>query len=147
MHTWRCYIFNTSSEQIGTSPSQKLFSRRTRTRIPTTADLLAPKIVAKERVLIGLDRAKASQKRNYDTKARVLQSLKPGEMVRVRLPGEQNWSLATCAKQVGPRSYDVVCGDRKYRRNRRDLRKTPEHQSDSLKEELSMSREWRQVPN
>ena len=57
--------------------------------------------------MIGLDRAKASQKRNYDTKARVLQSLKPGEMVRVRLPGEQNWSLATRAKQVGPRSYEV----------------------------------------
>ena len=56
-------------------------------------------------------------------------------MVRVRLPGEQNWSLATCTKQISPRSYEVLCGDRKYRRNRRDLRKTTESQMDSSKEE------------
>ena len=66
-------------------------------------------------------------------------------MVRVSLSGEQNWSLATCAKQVGPRSYEVLCGDRKYRRNQRDLRKTPEYQSDSLKKELSTSIEGRQL--
>ena len=56
-------------------------------------------------------------------------------MVRVRLPGyQQKWSLATCMKQVSPRSYEVLCGDRSYRRNQRDLRKTPEYQSDSSKE-------------
>ena len=68
---------NTPSERDGASPSQKLFSRRTRTRIPTTAELLSPKVVVKDRVLAGLDRAKASQKRNYDRKAYVLPSLKP----------------------------------------------------------------------
>ena len=41
---------NTPSERDGGSPSQKLFSRQTRTRIPTTAELLSPKVVVKDRV-------------------------------------------------------------------------------------------------
>ena len=62
-------------------------------------------------------------------------------MVRVRLPGDQQkWSLATCMKQVSPRSYEVLCGDRSYRRNRRDLRKTPEYQSEGKAPVLTDSR-------
>lgn len=93
-------------------------------------------MIEKEKVLSGFDHAKASQKRNYDMKAHVLPSLKPGEMVHLRLPGKQNWSLGTCTKHVGPRSYEVLCEDRKYIRNRRDLRKTPEYQSDLTKIQL-----------
>ena len=62
-------------------------------------------------------------------------------MVRVRLPGDQQkWSLATCMKQVSPRSYEVLCGDRSYRRNRRDLRKNPEYQSEGKAPVLTDSR-------
>ena len=129
---------NTPSERDGASPSQKLFSRRTRTRIPTTTDQLSPQVVAKEIVAAGLKRAKETQKRNYDVKAHVLPSLKAGDMVRVRLPGEQKWSQAICTKQVGPRSYEVLCKNWRYRRNRVDLRKTPERQ---------FGREWQRFPD
>ena len=56
--------------------------------------------------------------------------------VRVKLPGKQTWSLAKCVKQVGPRSYEVMCGERIYRRNRRDLRKTAETFADIRETQL-----------
>ena len=44
----------------------------------------------------------------------------------MRLPGKQEWSLGTCTRVLKNRSYEVeVCG-RRYRRNRRQLRMTPE---------------------
>ena len=49
----------------------------------------------------------------------------------MRLTEEQKWSLGTCIKQVGPRSYDVRCGERTYTRNRRHIRKTVEKFLDS----------------
>lgn len=97
-------------------------------------ELLFPQVIEKKKVVAGLHRSKASQKRHYDVKTHVLPLLKPGEMVRVRLPGEQNRSLAICSKQVGQRSYEVLCGARQYRRNRRDLRKTLEYQPDPTTE-------------
>ena len=115
---------NTPSERDGVSPSQKLFSRRVRARLPTTKELLKPQVVDGNKVMAGAERAKRKQKENYDVKAHSLSPLEVGEFVRVKLPGKQTWSLAKCVKQVGPRSYEVMCGERIYRRNRRDLRKT-----------------------
>ena len=42
----------------------------------------------------------------------------------MRLPGDEKWSFAIWKKQAGPRSYKVLCGNQKYRRNRRRLRST-----------------------
>ncbi|CAB3985380.1 PREDICTED: uncharacterized protein LOC109476859 [Paramuricea clavata] len=109
---------NTPSERDGVSPSQKLFSIRTRTCLPTTKDLLKPRVIDAEKVVTGAEQAKEKQKENYDVKARVLVPLEAGEIVRMRLPKEQKWSLGTCIKQVGPR-------------NRRHIRKTAEKFRDS----------------
>ena len=117
---------NTPSERDGVSLSQKLFSRRTRARLPTTKELLKPRVVDTDKVMAGAERAKLKQKENYDVKAHSLTPLEAGEFVRLKLPGKQTWSLAKCIKQVGPRSYEVICGERIYRRNRRDLRKSVE---------------------
>ena len=135
---------NTPSERDGVSPSQKLFSRRTRTRLPTTRDLLKPRVVDVEKVAVGAELAREKQKENHDVNARVLSPLEAGEIVRMRLPGEQKWSLATCVKQVGPRSYEVLCGERKYRRNRCHLRKTAEEHPNSAR--LTDGREYQTHP-
>ena len=120
---------NTPSERDGVSPSQKLFSRRTRTCIPTTRDLLKPRVVDAKKVAVGAELAREKQKENYDVNARVLSPLEAGEIVCMRLPGEQKWSLATCVKQVG-----------KYRRNRCHLRKTAEEHPNSAR--LTDGREY-----
>ena len=119
---------NTPSERDGVSPSQKLFSRRMRARLPTTKELLKPRVVA--------ERAKRKQKENYDVKAHSLSPLEVGELVRVKLPGKQTWLLAKCVKQICPLSYEVMCGERIYRRNRRDLRKTVETFADIRETQL-----------
>ena len=81
--------------------------------------------------MAGAERAKLKQKENYDVKAHSLTPLEVGEFVRLKLHGKQTWLLAKCIKQVGPRSYEVICGERMYRRNRRDLRKTVETLSET----------------
>jgi len=40
----------------------------------------------------------------------------------MKLPGEEQWFLGFCKKQVGTRSYLVECQGQQYRRNRRQLR-------------------------
>ena len=45
----------------------------------------------------------------------------------MKLPGDDNWTLGTCKKQVAPRSYLVDCNGMTYRRNRQHLRKTNEY--------------------
>ena len=44
----------------------------------------------------------------------------------MKRPGEIEWSQAKCLKSIGPRSYLVESGGRKYRRNRRQLKLTEE---------------------
>ena len=87
--------------------------------------------------MAGAERAKRRQKENYDVKAHSLSPLEVGEFVRVKLPGKQTWSSAKCVKQVGPRSYEVMCGERIYRRNRRDLKKTVETFADIRETQLN----------
>ena len=53
---------NTLSEGDGVSPSKKLFSRRTRTCLPTTNDLLKPVVVDDENVMSGAERARQKRK-------------------------------------------------------------------------------------
>ena len=48
-------------------------------------------------------------------------SIAPGEIVRLRLPGQSTWSTGECKGLVGPTSYEVKVGERSYRRNRRQL--------------------------
>jgi hypothetical protein len=46
---------NSPSERDGVRSSQKLFSRRTRTCLPTTKDLLKPNVIDAEKVVIGVE--------------------------------------------------------------------------------------------
>ena len=72
----------TPSEQLQTSPSQRLMGRRTRTPVPVCDKALKPKRpngVRKE-----LHQRKQTQKRKYDKNAPDLRDLTPGKTVRFR---------------------------------------------------------------
>ena len=116
---WR----NTPSKD-GASPSQKLFSRRTRTTLPTSETLYHPQIVDDVAENIKLRRQKAKQL--YDQHAKPLPELEVGEQIKLqphnpKLP----WSQGSCIAKVGPRSYLVQTKDGIYRRNRKFIR--PDH--------------------
>ena len=111
-----------------------MFSRRTRTLIPTTSELLKPKIV--EDVQGKLVKRKQLQTKYYNISAKELPPLSQGDIVRVK-PTDRSgrWFKARVERQVDVRSYEVRTEDGKVlRRNRRHLRnsKEPAHIRDNL---------------
>lgn len=118
---WR----NTPNED-GKSPAQMLMSRRTRTLLPVTDELLQPKVV--EGVPEDIKTRKQKAKHYYDKTAKDLPELDIGETVRIQ-PDQpkQPWRKVKCLQKVGPRSYLVEAENgQKYRRNRKFLRTTGE---------------------
>ena len=75
---WR----NTPSEGLESSPAQRMFGRRTRPLIPTSGELLKPKIV--EDVQGKLVRRKQLQAKHYNISAKELLPLSKGEIVLVK---------------------------------------------------------------
>ena len=69
---------------------------------------------------------KQKQKFYYDWHSHELPTLHDGDAVRMRLPGENEWSLGRVIGEEGPRSFWVDVNGKHYRRNRRWLRATPE---------------------
>ncbi|KAJ8395956.1 hypothetical protein AAFF_G00026640 [Aldrovandia affinis] len=116
---WR----NTPTENMGSSPAQRLMSRRLKTSIPATNKLLEPVVVVG--VTEKLRHRKQLAKSFYDRSARDLPELEVGETVRMKpLPGDNTgrWGVGTCLRRVAPRSYLVDVDGSLYRRNRVDLR-------------------------
>jgi len=63
----------------------------------------------------------------FDNKsAHPLVALKPGEVVRMKLPGQHIWTPAVVSGEVAPILYEVRANGTVYRRNRRDLLHTKE---------------------
>ena len=118
---WR----NTPTEGMATSPAQRLMGRRCRTLLPMSESLLRPSYPLRDDVRAMSDR-KRRQKHYYDRHAKPLPNVSPGEIVRMRLPGQKVWTPATCLDSAGPRSFLVKSGSTVYRRNRRDIIKTGE---------------------
>ena len=112
---WR----NTPTEGVGTSPAQRLMGRRCKTLLPVAATLLQPRYSTEEdtRALVGM---KQRQQYYYNKHTKSLKPISPGETVRMKLPGQSNWSAGTCTGLAGLRSYNVKVGHI-YRRNRRQL--------------------------
>ncbi|KAL9970142.1 hypothetical protein ACROYT_G022469 [Oculina patagonica] len=120
---WR----NTPTENMGSSPAQRLMSRRTRTLLPTANQLLRPQVVEGVAEKIKVRRQKA--KHYFDRGSKELPELKIGQPVRVKpspSQRENKWRLGTCVQQVAPRSYIVDVSGREYRWNRKFLRTTLE---------------------
>ena len=113
---WR----NTPTEGVGTSPAQRLMGRHCKTLLPVTDALLQPRYSTEQdaRSIMG---AKQRQQHYYNKGAKPLEAIKPGETVRLQLPGQKAWSLGVCVREVGSRSFEVKAGSSTYRRNRRHL--------------------------
>ena len=79
---WR----NTPTKEVGSSPTQRLMSRRTKTQLPTADALLKPRVNVKEMLTMKRQR---SQK-YYDKTAHELPALREGDVVRVKPnPGDK----------------------------------------------------------
>ena len=122
---WR----NTPSESVNSAPAQRIFGRRTKTRIPTSVQLLKPQLPVD--VEQKLRKNKAKQSLYYDRGSKELNDLQPGDVVRIQPPRgigrRKPWTKARVGEKVDIRSYEVRTEDgRVLRRNRRHLRLTKE---------------------
>ena len=115
----------TPLEGINLSPAQLLMGRRPRNKLPTSRELLSPTMYNRKDLVHRLNEQKNKQKFYHDRKsANELPPLHPGDQVRMEpLPRSKQWSPGVIiSHHKNPRSYIVQCGDRRYRRNRRQLR-------------------------
>jgi hypothetical protein len=110
------------------SPAQLLMGRRLKGKLPTTSNLLKPKLVNCNLARNQLQARKSRQKFYYDKNAKPLKELQQGEHIRIKQ--QKLWKPAivvTRPQEDQPRSYIVHTNDGgSYRRNRRDLLKTGE---------------------
>lgn len=121
---------NTPTQGLGTSPAQRLLSRRTRTLLPIRDSLLEPKVTNNRS---GLIKNQQRQAKYYNQTAKDMDPLKPGDVVRVQ-PFVPNtlWRKARVSTPLGNRSYAVELDTGSIlRRNRRHLRKAVEARPDT----------------
>ena len=118
---------NTPSQGLGTSPVQRLMSRRIRAQPPIIPQLLTP--VVQPGTYQQLLTNKERQVRAYNRGSTDMGALWNGDTVRLVPPGNSNKEAvkAKAERCVGTRSFEVVTEDgARYRRNRRHLRRTKE---------------------
>ena len=117
------------NSEIG-SPAQRLFSRRTRTLLPTSTNKLQPEVQSPGQVHDVLkDERHHRAKKYFDRGTRTLAPLNQNDTIRVRM--DKTWQpalmLSKSSDQNQPRSYKIqLPSGRITRRNRRDLLRTNE---------------------
>ena len=107
---------NTPTQGVGSSPAQRLMSRRTRTLLPIAANLLYPKVEEGVTKMLKLKRQKA--KSYHDRSSIVLSKLEIGQEVRVAGQRNKTWEPGTCVEKLSDRSYMVEVNGAIIRRNR-----------------------------
>ena len=116
---------NTPTQGLDTSPAQRLTSHRTKTLLPTTANLLHPQVTEDQHQKLLCN--KELQAKYYNRGARALAMLNPGDMLRMyhrsKKTKDQELLKASLRSQVSTWSYEVVPEDGKSLcRNRVHLR-------------------------
>ena len=120
---------NTPTQGMESSPAQRLLNRRTRTLLPTTKQLLQPRVVFPDREVKDLKRRQDQQTRYYNRRAKDLPPLEEGDTIRMKpfQLGKKTWKKATVCERLDERSYIVETPDGDtYRRNRCHLKKSHE---------------------
>lgn len=107
---WR----NTPAEQLGQSPAQIMFGRRTRTHLPMAQKLLSS--AHDTAAHNALQKAKERQAAHYDRTAKEKQTLNVGDTVRTRWDKRQPWTKAEVTKVFPHRSYELRYQDGTVRR-------------------------------
>ena len=111
---------NTPTQGVGSSPAQRLMSRRTRTLLPISANLLYPKVEEGVTKKLKVKRQKA--KSYHDRSSIVLPELEIGQEVRVAGQRNKTWEEGTCVEKLSNRSYMVQVNGAIIRRNREALK-------------------------
>ena len=107
---WR----NTPSEQLGHSPAQIMFGRRTRTHLPMTTNLLASAHDATAHE--ALVAAKQRQAEYYNRTARERPPLSVSDTVRTRWNQSEAWEKGQVTRVLPHRSYEIRGEDGSLRR-------------------------------
>ena len=113
---------NTPQEGFGTSPAQRLLSRRRKSNLPTSSNLLKPNVA---KGTLEKDKLrKLKQKFYYERSAEDLPDLQNDDVVQMQPFGlnEKTWKKAKVVKPLGKRSYVVESSGQLYIRNRRHLK-------------------------
>lgn len=111
---------------IGSSPVQRLMSRRTRALVPIMTNNLQPKV--EEDVRDKIIQRKQQIKQQYDKGSRDLPELQIGQSVFMqRRPDriEVGWEPGVVKDKLSSRSYNIEVNGRVYRRNRQHIKKNP----------------------
>ena len=120
---------NTPTQGLDASPAQRLMSRRTKTLLPTTKNLLVPEVTTGQHQKILAN--KQRQAKYYNKATHDLPALISGDVVRVNLSPDslkqEDLQKAQVRAKLGVRSDEVETEDCKiFRRNRVHLRKSNE---------------------
>ena len=117
------FIRNTQRPGLESS-AERLFSRHTKTTLPTKEISLKPKLV--EKVSENLKRIRMQKKQYYDKRARPLQKLEPKDIVRMETDKGFE-KIGKIVKEADrPRGYVVEINGKQYERNRKHLLKVEE---------------------
>jgi hypothetical protein len=88
------------------SPAQPLFSRRTKTLLPVSDQLLKPIVV--ENVTTNLKNERDRQKRYYNQHTTSLPQIKQRRPRHGKNSPKANWQSAKVKKEIAPRSYLIT---------------------------------------
>ncbi|UYV79311.1 K02A2.6-like [Cordylochernes scorpioides] len=113
-------FYNTPRDGLP-SPAQCLFSRRTRTLLPTSTHQLEPEI--QKGHTQNLRNKRKKQKTHHDKTAKTTRSFKEGEKIMLK-QHHREWIPARVTQEVAPRSYKVQTPTGEYRRNSSFMRHT-----------------------
>ena len=114
---------NTPTAGIKSSPCQRLMSRRTRTLLSISSNLLYPEVIDVVSDSIEFKRQKA--KSYFDKNAKPLPELQIGEEVRVSDKRRKAWQPGKCLEQLSYRSFIVQSDGEIVRRDREDIKPMP----------------------
>ena len=122
---------NTSTEEMDSSPVQRLICKRTKTTLPVAQHLLEPEIQTD--VETKLTRKRQMATKYYDRGSKELPELEIGQPIRMmQSPTKKKWRRGVCADKVAQRSYVVEVDGSTYRRNRKSLCRAEDSGLESL---------------
>ena len=122
-------IRNTPTQGVDSSPAQRFLGRRTKTTLPTSAELLEFRNAVTRPEAEQLLKLQKRQAKYYNQNTKDLPPLETGDTVRMKpfRLGSDTWEKATVTERLDDRSYQVMTNDgAQYRRNHVHLRKSLE---------------------
>ena len=119
------------------SSAQRLMSRRTRTFLPATTDMLRPTIQVN--VAAAITKHRTRGKVYHDRNAHRLPALKPGQTVRVQTERGFDHVARVQGPAQQPNSYVIASQGKNYIRNRRHLLRVDEDPLASSEEDVPLT--------